>query len=149
MESCLLSSVPLKAEHFQVFLNGHPVTPKSYVGHRIPILEGTSFGPIHGEIVILPAAGASTEDLGLDCKVKGVTIKKEFFGMETWGPAVSRVRGEIHCDFVPITSDRTGFIVDSNEYQALEETMKAFWPMSKNSSEDWKIKKRGEKRRGL
>lgn len=71
VENCLLSGVPLKAEHFQVFLNGHPITPKSYIGHRIPILEGTSFGPIHGEIVILPVAGASTEDLGLDCKVKG------------------------------------------------------------------------------
>lgn len=124
VENRLLSGVPLKAENFAVFLNGHPVTPKSYSGHRIPILEGTSFGPIHGEIVILPASEAKAEDLGIDCKVKGVTIKKEFFGMETWGMAMSRVRGEIHCDFVSITSDRTGFIIDSQEYQAVAETMK-------------------------
>ena len=124
VENRLLSGVPLKAEHFAVFLNGHPVTPKSYQGHRVPILEGTSFGPIHGEIVILPASEAKAEDLGIDCKVKGVTIKKEFFGMETWGMAMSRVRGEIHADFLPITSDRTGFIIDSQEYQAVLETMK-------------------------
>lgn len=123
VENCLLSGVPLKAEHFQVFLNGHPVTPKSYVGHRIPILEGTSFGPVSGEIVLLPASGATTDDLGIECKVKGVTIKREFFGMETWGVLMSRVRGEIHCDFVPITSDRTGFIIDSEEYQALQNVM--------------------------
>ncbi|MBI5299832.1 MAG: ATP-binding protein [Deltaproteobacteria bacterium] len=120
VENCLISGVPLKAEHFQVFLNRHPVTPKSYAGHRIPILEGTSFGPIHGEIVLLPASSATTEDLGIECRVKGVTIRREFFGMETWGPLMSRVRGEIHCDFVPITSDRTGFITDSEEYQALQ-----------------------------
>lgn len=124
VEGCLLSGVPLKAEHFQVFLNRHPVTPKSYIGHRIPILEGTSFGPISGEIVLLPASSAAAEDLGIECRVKGVTIKREFFGMETWGVLMSRVRGEIHCDFVPITSDRTGFIIDSEEYQALQNAMR-------------------------
>lgn len=123
VENCLVSGTPLKVEHFQVFLNHHPVTPKSYEGHRIPILEGTSFGPVHGEIILLPVSSASTEDLGIECKVKGVTIKREFFGMETWGIMMSRVRGEIHCDFVPITSDRTGFITDSEEYQSLQQAL--------------------------
>ena len=33
------------------------------------------------------------------------------------GKAMARVRGEVNADFLPITSDRTGFIRDSSEYQ--------------------------------
>ncbi len=39
------------------------------------------------------------------------------FHGQNWGKAMARVRGEINADFLPITSDRTGFIRDSGEYQ--------------------------------
>ena len=49
------------------------------------MIEGTSYGPVHGEIVILPSARVTTsESLGIECKVKQVTVKREYFGMDTW-----------------------------------------------------------------
>jgi hypothetical protein len=38
--------------------------------------------------------------------------------MASWGKALTRIRGEIHADFLPLTSDRSGFIEDSPEYEA-------------------------------
>lgn len=117
VEKRIAETVPLKAPKFAVKLNGHRVLPKSFSGHRIPFLDACEFGPVHGEIIILPENKSSTDDLGIEIKVKNVTIKRELLGMERWGKALTRVRGEIHADFLPITSDRSGFIVDSPEYQ--------------------------------
>lgn len=117
VERKLLESVPLKAPDFAVYVNKRRLYPRSLVGRRIPILEGTKFGPVTGEIVITPKSMAEFKDLGIEVKVKGVTVKKDLFGMETWGKAVARVRGEINADFLAITSDRSGFIIDSSEYQ--------------------------------
>lgn len=67
---------------------------------------------------------ASLKDLGIDIKVKGATIKRDLFGMETWGKIVARIRGEIGVDFLPITSDRSNFVTDSDEYQEFLKIMK-------------------------
>ncbi|MBI4358749.1 MAG: ATP-binding protein [Candidatus Omnitrophica bacterium] len=123
VERRLVESVPLMDPNFEVVLNGFTLLPKRYQGQKIPILEGTPFGVIHGELVILPASSASTLDLGIDVKVKKVTIKRELFGMETWGRAMTRVRGEIHADFLPVTSDRSGFVLDSEEYKVFCQVM--------------------------
>lgn len=123
VEDRVIEGVPLKSPNFKVYLNGFAVVPRSYTGHKMPVLEGTPFGPISGEIVILPVSGASLDDLGIECKVKQVTIKRETFGMESWGTAVSRVRGEVNADFLPITSDRTGFLKDTPEYLSFVEAM--------------------------
>ena len=48
-----VEGTPIKAPHFRVRINNHTVTPRSLSGHKIPFLEGTSFGPLTGEIVIL------------------------------------------------------------------------------------------------
>jgi len=117
IEAKIIEGTPIKAPHFRVRINNHTVTPLSLTGHRLPFLEGTSFGPVNGEIIILPETASIATDLGIEIKVKQVTIKRELFGMETWGKAMARVRGEVNADFLPITSDRTGFIKDSNEYQ--------------------------------
>ncbi len=124
VEQRMITGVPLRAKSFKVFLNGHPVTPRSLKGSRIPILEGSPFGAVHGEIVIVPATAADPTDLGIEVRVKGVMIRRELFGMETWGKDAVRVRGEVNADFLPITSDRTGFIIDSQEYSAFMEVMK-------------------------
>lgn len=123
VERRLMESVPLRAPEFRVFLNGRRVMPVMLAGHRIPVLEGTPFGPIHGEIVIVPAHQASTLTLGIEVKVRQVTIRRELFGMDAWGKEAARVQGEVHADFLPVTADRSGFILDSQEYQTFLQTM--------------------------
>jgi hypothetical protein len=123
IEAKIIEGTPLKAPHFKVMLNGHRIYPRSLSGHCIPVLDGTPFGPVTGEIVILPETAAKKEELGIEVKVKQVTIKRELFGMETWGKAMARVRGEIHADFLPITSDRSGFLRDAPEYRAFADLM--------------------------
>ena len=123
LEAKIIEGTPIKAPHFRVRIENHTITPRSLSGHRLPFLEGTSFGPISGEIIILPETASTTTDLGIEVKVKQVTVRRELFGMETWGKAMARVRGEVHADFLPITSDRTGFIKDSAEYREFLSTM--------------------------
>lgn len=119
----LVESVPLKAPEFAVYLNGLKLVPRSLAGRRIPFLEGTPFGIVHGEAVVLPASRAATDSLGLEVKVRGVTVRRELFGMQAWGKLVTRVRGEVNADFLPLTADRSNFVVDSPEYAAFLEAM--------------------------
>ncbi len=123
VERKLIEGVPLKAPNFVVTLNGIRVRPKSLSGHPIPFLEGTEFGPLTGEIVILPASAASMEGLGVEVRVKQVTVRRELFGAETWGKVAARIRGEVNADFLPVTSDRSGFVLDSPEYRVFHHTM--------------------------
>ncbi len=123
IEARIIEGTPLKAPNFRVRLNSHTITPRSLTGHKVPFLEGTEFGPVHGEVVILPQTMASTDELGVEVKVKQVTVRRELFGMETWGKVMARVRGEVNADFLPVTSDRTGFVKDSPEYRAFAAVM--------------------------
>jgi hypothetical protein len=113
----IAEGVPIRAKNFAVYVNRFRVTPRKWSGNRIPVLEGTKYGIIHGEIVILPAYSASTQNMGFEIKVKGVTVRRELFSMASWGKAATRIRGEIHADFLPLTSDRSGFIEDSAEFE--------------------------------
>jgi hypothetical protein len=119
----IVEGTPLKVSNFTVRLNGMRITPRSLSGHRIPFLEGTEFGSVHGEIIILPSSVASPEDIGIEVKVKQVTIKRDFFGLEHWGKVASRIRGEVHADFLPVTTDRSSFLVDSDAYHAFRKVM--------------------------
>lgn len=123
VERHLIESVPLRAPDFAVFLNGRRLVPVQLPGHRVPVLEGTSFGSIHGEIVIVPSHLASLTEMGVEIKVRQVTVRRELFGMEAWGQEASRIRGEVHADFLPVTADRSGFIRDSDEYRGFSEVM--------------------------
>lgn len=123
VERKLVESVPLKAPEFAVYLNRRRLLPRSVIGQRIPIMEGTKHGLVSGEIVITPKSMASLKDLGIEVKVKGVTVKRDLFGMEPWGKAVARVKGEINADFLPLTSDRSNFVADSDEYQEFLKVM--------------------------
>jgi len=123
VEKKIIEGVPLKAPDFTVFLNKRRLYPRSIVGHRIPILEGCKYGAVSGEIIITPTSMASLKDLGIEVKVKGSTVKRELFGMETWGKAVARIKGEINADFLPVTSDRSSFVTDSEEYQEFLKVM--------------------------
>jgi hypothetical protein len=132
IEAKIVEGTPLKAPNSRVRLNGHTITPRSLSGHRLPFLEGTTYGPVHGEVVILPQTIASTKNLGIEIKVKQVTVRREFFGMETWGKMMARVRGGAHADFLPVTSDRTGFVKDSPEYAAFATLMEKVMDDAKN-----------------
>jgi hypothetical protein len=145
IEAKIIEGTPLKAPHFRVRLNGHTITPRSLTGHRIPFLEGTSFGPVTGEIIILPETASSVKELGIEIKVKQVTVRREFFGMETWGKAMARIAGEVNADFLPITSDRTGFIKDSPEYEAFQNVMERVTGNVKITLQKLSGKKEGRK----
>lgn len=145
IESKIIEGTPLKAPHFRVRLNSHTITPRSLTGHKIPILEGTEFGPVSGEIVILSETASLAENLGIEVKVKQVTVRRELFGMETWGKTMARVRGEVNADFLPITSDRTGFIKDSLEYEALQKVMQRIMEDVKTLLQRLTAKKEGKK----
>ena len=119
----LVESVPLRIPEFAVYVNGLKLIPRSLSGRRIPFLEGSPFGLVHGEVVILPASRASTENLGIEVKVLGVTVRRELFGMQAWGKLVTRIRGEVNADFLPLTADRSGFVTDSPEHEAFREVM--------------------------
>jgi len=122
-EETIKDGVPLRTANLTVFLNGRPLTPRIFSGQRIPVLDGCAFGPVNGEIVIISKSAATTTDLGIDVKVKGATVKKDLFGMETWGPAVARVKGEINANFLLLTSDRSNFVTDSEEYRQFLKVM--------------------------
>ena len=118
IERKVIESVPIKAPHFAVYVNDSRVRAVRVPGRKIPFLEGTNFGLVHGEIVLASLPRPSIEDVGIEVKVKGVTVRRDLFGMERWGKAAGRVMGEVHADFLPVTSDRTGFVIDSPEYAA-------------------------------
>jgi len=141
----ILEGTPLRAHDFAVKLNGQFIHPKTYTGHKFPFMEGTSFGTVSGEIIILPVSHASPRDTGIEVKVKQVTVKREFFGMESWGKSMERVRGVVYADFLPITSDRSGFIIDSPEYLAFSAVMQKI--MAEVKSLLGKLTSRGEKSR--
>lgn len=123
VEKKLMEGVPLKAPDFVVYLNNHRLFSRSLIGQRIPVLEGSKYGLVSGEIILTPKSMASLKDLGIDIKVKGATIKKDLFGMETWGKVVARIKGDINADFLPVTSDRTNFVTDSEEFQEFLKVM--------------------------
>lgn len=145
LEEKIIEGTPIKAPHFRVRINNHTVTPRSLSGHRMPILEGTSFGPVTGEIVILSETASTTADLGIEIKVKQVTVRRELFGMETWGKSMARVRGEVNADFLPITSDRTGFIKDSDEYREFGKVMEKVMEGVRESLQKLTMKKESKK----
>lgn len=124
VEKRVIETVPIKAPDFTVYLNSHKITTRFVPGHRIPFLEGTEFGIIHGEIIITSQLDSSMDEAGVECKVKKVTIKRDFFGLEKETSELARIRGEVNADFLPITSDRTDFIKDSPEYQKFLDIMK-------------------------
>jgi Histidine kinase-, DNA gyrase B-, and HSP90-like ATPase len=121
VERRIIESVPLSAPDFAVFLNGRRVMPLRLPGHRIPVLEGTPFGTVHGEIIIVPVHLASTTEVGIEVKVRQVTVRRDLFGTD--GRDAIRIRGEVHADFLPVTADRTGFVRDTEEYRAFLQVM--------------------------
>jgi hypothetical protein len=123
VEKRIIETVPIKAPDFAVYLNGRKISAKFIPGHRIPFLEGTEYGIVYGEIIISSQLDQDISEAGIECKVKKVTICKDFFGLEECVKNIARIRGEVNADFLPITSDRTGFIKDTPQYKKFHEVM--------------------------
>ena len=118
----IAEGVPIRAKNFSVYVNRHRVTPRRWSGNRVPVMEGTKYGIIHGEIVILPAHSASKENMGIEIKVKGVTVRRELFEIASWEkpPHASE---EKSMPILPLTSDRSGFIGDTPEFETFLSAM--------------------------
>lgn len=123
VEKRIIETVPIRAPDFAVYLNGHKVSVRFIAGHKIPFLEGTEYGIVYGEIIISSQMEQDISEAGIACKVKQVTITKDFFGLEKLVKNIARIRGESNADFLPITSDRTGFIKDTPQYKKFLEVM--------------------------
>lgn len=123
IERRLIETVPIKAAHFAVYLNGHKINARYVPGHKIPFMEGTDYGIVYGEIIICAQGQQEVSESGIECKVKQVTVIKSFFGLENCVKDISRIKGEVNADFLPITSDRAGFIKDTPQYQKFIEVM--------------------------
>lgn len=119
IERFIKERVPLKAQDFQVYLNGKHMVPTLIHGKKFPIRFETSFGMVHGEIVVPNVPPSDKEETrGIECFVKSVFVKRETFDFEySHSFGLNRLKGEIHADFLPITSDRSRFITDTAEYQ--------------------------------
>ncbi|HAH21122.1 MAG: hypothetical protein A2Y00_00500 [Omnitrophica WOR_2 bacterium GWF2_43_52] len=123
VERRLIEAVPIKAPDFAVYLNNHKISARFIPGHKIPFLEGTEYGVIYGEIVISSSLEQDISEAGIECKVKQVTVARDFFDLDKLVKNIARIRGEVNADFLPITSDRSGFIRDTPQYKKFLEVM--------------------------
>ncbi len=121
VERRLIETLPLKAPNFSVYLNNKKLLPRLLTGRKIPFLEGTDYGIIHGEIVILPASRTTLESAGVLVRVKQVSVRRLPFGIES--NVLPRITGEVNADFLPLTSDRGDFLRDTKEFEAFSKVM--------------------------
>lgn len=125
VERYLKESIPLRAKKFSVYLNGKLITPKFIPGRTVPINVKTLYGPIEGEIVIA-ADPKLVDQPGLECRVKQVLIKRDFFDLDRKSqPGLNKITGWVNADFLPITAGRNDFIRDSSEYKLFYQIMQS------------------------
>ncbi len=120
----LMERTPILAPDFTVLLNGEKVTGEVVAGRQLPIRLQSPFGPITGQITIVPIHLKNFR-FGVSICVKDVMIRNELFGLENsrkWG--VTRITGRVNADFLPITSNRDDFIRDSEAFLSFSELMK-------------------------
>lgn len=120
VERFIRERMPLNAPHFTIFLNDRRLEPTLLIGRKFGIKINTSYGFIKGELT-LPHSRKHKEEPGIECVVRGVVICRTTFGVDH--PIAERLRGRIEANFVPITSDRSRFITDSQEYRTLAAAM--------------------------
>ncbi|PJC31100.1 ATP-binding protein, partial [Candidatus Roizmanbacteria bacterium CG_4_9_14_0_2_um_filter_39_13] len=117
MDRYLTSTFPLTEPDFSLFLNERKLEPKYIVGERVTINHSSTFGKMKGEI-ILASLTIPRELTGIGVRVKGILVQRSTFELDQKHELMMRkITGEIRADFLPITTDRGGFIKDSPEYQ--------------------------------
>lgn len=117
LERYLINIFPLHDKNFSIYLNEKKLQPYYIPGERFNINELCEFGKIKGE-VILASMLLNKEQIGIGIRVKGVLIKRDTFELEnSHKVSTGRLSGEVYADFLPITTDRSNFIIDSKEYK--------------------------------
>lgn len=116
LERHLTNIFPLNDKNFSIYINGVKLQSRFIPGERFRIAEETKYGSIRGEIII-SSLMLSAEAVGIGIRVKNVLIKRDTFNIERFHSfSVRRLTGEIHADFLPITTNREDFIKDSLQY---------------------------------
>ena len=116
LERRLRQQLPLTQKDFAVYINGTRLAPHVVPGRRYKIREQTQFGAITGEI-ILSSLLLPLEQVGVAIKVRGMTVRRESLGLDKLHQLPARrLTGEIHADFLPLTTARDNFITDAPEY---------------------------------
>ncbi|PIR13115.1 hypothetical protein COV49_03250 [Candidatus Falkowbacteria bacterium CG11_big_fil_rev_8_21_14_0_20_39_10] len=124
VEKYLKQSVPLRAKKFSIYLNNKKITAKTVAGKIMSIKIKTMYGLIEGEI-ITAINSRDVDDSGLECRVKQVFIKRDFFGLDKkYHQGLNRITGSVNADFLPLISARTDFISDSPEYKLFFQLMR-------------------------
>ncbi|TSC61439.1 MAG: ATP-binding domain-containing [Parcubacteria group bacterium Gr01-1014_48] len=114
--------LPIGRPDFIVLVNGFPVEPSPVSGKRFPFAFETPYGRAHGEIILatLLLSKRTVAEAGITIRVRGVAVTTSLFGFEqSRAIGLSRLRGTLHADFLPITSSRDNIIVESPEFQAV------------------------------
>ncbi len=139
VEKRLIETLPLKVPNFSVYINGKKLTPRVLTGRKIPFLEGTTYGIVHGEILIVPMSHTQPEEAGVLVRVKQVAVKRLGFGLTP--DLLIRVSGEVNADFLKLTTDRNDFLRDTPEYDEFIKVMDKVIQQVKNEIETQKDEK--------
>lgn len=141
IERFIRERLPLSAPQFSIYLNGELLQPTIIPGKRFPVDLHTPFGDIRGELILPNIHGKKQEECGVECMVKNVVICRSTFGFDL--PIMNRIRGRISADFLPITSDRSRFIVDTPEYRAFLVTLyKELHTINRKIKDDLELKEK-------
>lgn len=125
VEKYLKQSVPLRAKKFSIYLNNKKITAKTVAGKVVSIKFKTMYGPLEGEIIIA-LNPQDIDELGVECRVKQVLIKREFFGLDKkYHQGLNKITGSVNTDWLPLISARTDFISDTPEYKLFYQLMRA------------------------
>ena len=108
-------SAPLNAPHFDIYLNDRRIQPIKFTGKEYPISIQTNYGEISGELV-LSDTPLPFMDFGIICCVKNVMITRSLFGYEDYRHGVRRITGKVNADFLPFTSDRNDFLINTTPH---------------------------------
>jgi hypothetical protein len=143
-----LQRLPL-CDEFRIWRNGELIPPRQWHGiARIDIDEevkwtgddGERSGHMKGEIWIRPFVsgrqqtafiaepknpeeGVSRDPAGIEVRVDGDTIAREFFGREQAGHGVNRIWGWVDVPWLPILGNRTDYLRDSAAGEAFQTAM--------------------------
>lgn len=120
--------LPIGRPDFSVSVNGFDIQPTPISGRHFPFAFDTPFGRVHGDIILanLPPSRRTLADAGITIRVKGVAVMQSPFGFEqSRALGISRLRGVLHADFLPITSSRDNVITDAPEFLAVYEGMQS------------------------
>jgi len=115
-------TTPVNAPNFDIYLNNRKIQPIKFTGKKYPVYIQTDYGEISGELV-LSDIPLPFMDFGIICCVKNVMITRSLFGFEDYRHGVRRITGKVNADFLPFTSDRNDFLINTPQYRIFHKIM--------------------------